>query len=83
MLIELDLAPLVRPGATPEPDRQFPSREAADAYHVVRAWLGRSMSSSQARQRFSEAWPGQAPWAELKYWAMVKTAAKIIRERGL
>ncbi len=83
MLVELDLSPLLRPGAKPQPDRVFPSKEAADAWHVCRAWLGRPMTHQQARQKFSETWPRQAPWAEMKFWAMVKTAAKLIRERGL
>ena len=82
MLIELDLSPLRSLGAKPQPDRVFPSKEAADAWHVCKAWLGGPMKLEQARARFSQTWP-HLPWAEMQTWACIKTAAKLIRERGL
>ena len=79
MFVELDLSPLLRPGSTPQPDRVFPSKEAADAYHVVKAWLGRPMTEAQARQRFAQVWP-HLPWNDMKRWACYKTAAQRIKD---
>ena len=88
MIVELrpfeDLHHL-RHGNLPPPDRQFPSREAADAYHVVYNWLRlkhpRGISVADARDLFRTTWR-HLPWERMAYWAMVKTAAKCIKENG-
>ena len=81
-LIELDLIGGIRAiqgGRQPTEPKVFPSKEAADAYRVVKGWLGRPMTREQARLVFLKHWP-HLPWRDMQYWAMVKTAAKLIRE---
>jgi hypothetical protein len=85
-VIELPLAEgvrAIRNGDQPPPDRTFPSREAADAYHVVRAWLRRQQPEGvrfdEARAILAKRYP-HLPWLEMQPYAMIKTAARLLEQ---
>jgi hypothetical protein len=84
MMIEIPLGDslsAIRRGDTPPNERVFPSREATVAYHIVRAWaIGQGLTG---RRELCEAlhrrWPF-LPWGEMQRWALIKNAAKLLRE---
>lgn len=87
MLVELDIAGSIRAiarGEAPPADRFYPSEEARRAYEVVRSHLrarGRRFTVPEAREEFARRWP-HLPWGEMRYWAMVKTAARLLEDQG-